>query len=149
MCIVQSLSLIPLSPCHESLRVQKTLDTPLNFLYYVETVAKGESLGEFEYLVLLAVLRLSDDAYGMRVRREIAERTQRDVTIGAVYATLDRLAAKGLITSEMSDPTPERGGRAKRSFHLTGLGIQAVNRSRQELESMLEGLAFPLPRGSR
>jgi len=112
-------------------------------------VAKGESLGEFEYLVLLAVLRLNDDAYGMRVRREIAERTQRDVTIGAVYATLERLTAKGLIRSEMSDPTPERGGRAKRSFHLTGVGIQAVNRSRQELESMLEGLAFPLPRGSR
>jgi DNA-binding PadR family transcriptional regulator len=112
-------------------------------------VAKGESLGEFEYLVLLAVLRLGDDAYGMRVRREIAERTHRDVTIGAVYATLERLAAKGLTTSEMSDPTPERGGRAKRSFHLTGVGIQAVNRSRQELESMLEGLAFPLPRGAR
>jgi len=112
-------------------------------------VAKGESLGEFEYLVLLAVLRLNDDAYGMRVRREIAERTQRDVTIGAVYATLERLTAKGLIASEMSDPTPERGGRAKRSFHLTGVGIQAVNRSRKELESMLEGLAFPLPRGSR
>jgi PadR family transcriptional regulator PadR len=93
-------------------------------------VAKGESLGEFEYLVLLAVLRLNDDAYGMRVRREIAERTQRDVTIGAVYATLERLSSKG-------------------SFHLTGAGIQAVNRSRQELENMLEGLAFPLPRGSR
>ena len=112
-------------------------------------MAKGESLGEFEYLVLLAVLRLKDDAYGMRVRREIAERTERDVTIGAVYATLERLAAKGMISAELSDPTPERGGRAKRSFHLTGAGIQAVNRSRQELENMLEGLAFPLPKGSR
>jgi PadR family transcriptional regulator PadR len=130
-------------------RKKKSLDSFRYFLWYVEIVAKGESLGEFEYLVLLAVLRLNDDAYGMRVRREIAERTQRDVTIGAVYATLERLTAKGLIASEMSDPTPERGGRAKRSFHLTGVGIQAVNRSRQELESMLEGLAFPLPRGSR
>src|ERR1700687_4727628 len=112
-------------------------------------MAKGESLGAFEYLVLLAVLRLSEDAYGMRVRREIAERTQRDVTIGAVYATLERLTAKGLISARLSDPTPERGGRAKRSFHLTGAGIQAVNCSRQELQSMLEGLSFPLPQGSR
>jgi PadR family transcriptional regulator, regulatory protein PadR len=112
-------------------------------------MAKGESLGEFEHLVLLAVLRLKEDAYGMRVRREIAERTKRDVTIGAVYATLDRLAAKDLIKAELSEPTPERGGRAKRSFHLTAAGIQAVNRSRQELESMLEGLAFPFPQGSR
>jgi PadR family transcriptional regulator, regulatory protein PadR len=95
------------------------------------------------------VLRLNDDAYGMRVRREIAERTNRDVTIGAVYATLDRLSEKGLVSSEMSEPTPARGGRAKRSFHLTGAGIQAVNRSRDEVASMMEGLAFPLPKGSR
>jgi PadR family transcriptional regulator PadR len=112
-------------------------------------MAKGDSLGEFEYLVLLAVLRLNDDAYGMRVRREIAERTNRDVTIGAVYATLDRLSEKGLVSSEMSEPTPARGGREKRSFHLTGAGIQAVNRSRDEVASMMEGLAFPLPKGSR
>jgi PadR family transcriptional regulator PadR len=112
-------------------------------------VAKGESLGEFEYLVLLAVLRLDVDAYGMRVRREIAERTGRDVTIGAVYATLDRLSAKGLISAELSDPTPERGGRAKRSFHLTGVGIEAMNRSRRELQNMLEGIAFPIPGEAR
>ena len=108
-------------------------------------MAKGELLGEFEHLVLLAVLRLAGDAYGMRVRREIADRTGRDVSIGAVYATLDRLAAKGLITSSLTDPTPERGGRAKRSFRLTGAGIDAVNRTRQELANMLEGLEFPEP----
>lgn len=112
-------------------------------------MAKGESLGEFEHLILLAVLRLGRDAYGMRVRREIADRTSRDVTIGAVYATLDRLEAKGLLKGELSDPTPERGGRAKKSFHLTGVGIAAVNRSREELNSMLDGLPFPLPRGTR
>jgi len=115
------------------------------FFYYVETVAKGEQLGEFEHLILLALLRLRDDAYGMSVRREIADRTGRDVSIGAVYATLDRLAAKGLITSFLTDPTPERGGRAKRSFRLTGAGIEAVNRARQELANMLEGLEFPAP----
>jgi PadR family transcriptional regulator PadR len=121
------------------------IDTLRDFLYYVETVAKGDLLGEFEHLVLLAVLRLSDAAYGMSVRREIAERTGRDVSIGAVYATLDRLATKGLVTSVLSDPTPERGGRAKRSFRLTGAGINAVNRTRQDLSNMLEGLEFPAP----
>ena len=110
---------------------------------------KGESLGEFEHLVLLALLRLGADAYGMRVRREIAARTGRDVTIGAVYATLDRLEAKGLIAGTLADPTPERGGRAKKSFRVTGAGIGAVNRSRQELDSMVDGLVFPLPGGSR
>jgi PadR family transcriptional regulator PadR len=110
---------------------------------------KGETLGDFEHLTLLAVLRLGENAYGMRVRREIAERTQRDVTIGAVYSTLDRLAAKGLLISELSDPTPERGGRAKRSFRLTGLGIASLNRARQELGSMLEGIEYPLPGGAQ
>lgn len=108
-------------------------------------MSKGESLGEFEHLVLLAVLRLGPDSYGMRVRREIAERTGRDVTIGAVYATLDRLAAKGLVTSALSDPTPERGGRAKRSFRLTGAGAEALNRAQQDLANMVEGLVLPHP----
>jgi PadR family transcriptional regulator PadR len=112
-------------------------------------VAKGDALGEFEHLVLLAVLRLCEDAYGMRVRREIAERTSRDVSIGAVYATLDRLAAKGLLTPSLSDPTPERGGRAKKSFRLTPAGVDAINRSRQELAGMLDGLVFPLRGGSQ
>jgi DNA-binding PadR family transcriptional regulator len=109
---------------------------------------KGEALGEFEYLVMLAVLRLGADAYGMRVRQEIATRTGRDVTIGAVYATLERLADKGLLTASMSDPTPERGGRAKRSFQLTGAGMEAANRARRDLVNMLEGLQFPLPGGT-
>ena len=123
------------------------IDASRHFLYYVETVAKGEYLGAFEHIVLLAVWRLSDGAYGMSVRREIADRTGRDVSIGAVYATLDRLAAKGLVTSALSDPTPERGGRAKRSFRLTGAGVDAVNRTRQELANMLEGLEFPATLG--
>ena len=110
---------------------------------------KGEALGEFEYLVMLAIVRLGANAYGMRVRQEIATRTGRDVTIGAVYATLDRLAEKGLLAATVGDPSPERGGRAKRSFTLTGAGMEAVNRSRQDLAKMLEGLEFPLSGGSR
>jgi PadR family transcriptional regulator, regulatory protein PadR len=112
-------------------------------------MAKGESLGEFEHLILLAVLRLDGDAYGMRVRREIAERTGRDASIGAVYSTLDRLEEKGLLSATLSGPTHERGGRAKKSFCLTGAGVDAVNRSREALSSMMDGLIFPLPGASR
>ena len=110
---------------------------------------KGEALGEFEHIVLLAVLRLRDDAYGMSVRREIHDRTGRDVAIGAVYATLERLATKGLVTTTVSDPTPQRGGRAKRSFHLTGAGVEALRRTRADLDAMLDGVVLPAPRGSR
>ena len=99
--------------------------------------------------MLLAVLRLGADAYGMRVRREISDRTGRDVSIGAVYATLERLEAKALVASEVGEPTAERGGRAKRSFRVTGSGIEAINRMQEGLLSMLEGMAFPLPRGGR
>ena len=76
-----------------------------------------ESLGEFEQAVLLAVAHL-DDAYGVTIRREIARRTERDVAIGALYTALERLERKGYLTSVMSDPTPERGGRSKRHYTL-------------------------------
>lgn len=111
-------------------------------------MSKGESLGEFEHLVLLAIVRLGEDAYGMQVRREIQACTGRDVSIGAVYATLDRMAIKGLVTSELGEATPERGGRAKRSFRLTGAGVEAINRTRRELIKMLDGVSFPLPEPS-
>ena len=101
---------------------------------------KGEGLGEFEYLVMLAVLRLGKDAYGMRVRQEIAARTGRDVTIGAVYATLERLADKGLLQASLTDPTPERGGRAKRFFRATRSGIAAVKGGLHLIQSMTAGL---------
>jgi PadR family transcriptional regulator PadR len=110
---------------------------------------KGDALGEFEHIVMLAVLRLKDDAYGMAVRREIAGRTGRDVAIGAVYATLDRLATKGLVTATVSEPTPQRGGRAKRSFRLTAAGVEALHRTRQDLDAMLDGVVLPAPGGSQ
>jgi DNA-binding PadR family transcriptional regulator len=112
-------------------------------------MAKGEALGEFEHLTLLAVFRLGEEAYGMMVRREITQRTGRDVSIGAVYATLERLAEKGLVASSLLEPTPERGGRAKRCFRLTALGVASLNRTRLELAGMLEGLSFPLPGGAK
>jgi PadR family transcriptional regulator, regulatory protein PadR len=106
---------------------------------------KGESPGEFEQVVMLAVLRLGEEAYGMRVRREIEDRTGRDVAIGAVYATLERLQSKGLVDSELGEATEERGGRAKRFFRITGEGVAALNRAREEMTRMMEGLAFPIP----
>jgi DNA-binding PadR family transcriptional regulator len=103
-------------------------------------MAKGDYLGEFEHLVLLALIRLDADAYGVTVRREIASRTGRDVSIGAVYATLDRLEQKGFVRSRVGEPTAERGGRAKRHFSITGKGVAAVNRTHAALERMVDGV---------
>ena len=101
-----------------------------------------EYLGEFEHVVLLALLRLEDHAYGVTVRQELELRTQREVSIGAVYATLDRLERKGYVTSHRGEPTPERGGRSKRLFRVTGNGVEAVSRTHRALQSMMEGLGL-------
>jgi PadR family transcriptional regulator PadR len=99
------------------------------------------SLGEFEKLTLLAVIHLRESAYGMRVRREIEERTGRDVSIGAVYTTLERLAAKGLVSSSLSDDSdPARSGRAKRFWSIEQPGIRALSESQRALCAMLRGL---------
>jgi DNA-binding PadR family transcriptional regulator len=103
-------------------------------------MAKGEFLGEFEQLVLLALIRLGDEAYGMAVRREIAVRADRDVSIGAVYATLDRLEGKGLVRSRLGAPTEERGGRARKCFTMTAAGGRALEQSQEALRQMLAGL---------
>jgi DNA-binding PadR family transcriptional regulator len=97
-------------------------------------------LGEFEHIIVLALLRLQNRAYGVTVRREIEFRTKREVSIGAVYATLDRLETKGYVTSHRGDPTPERGGRSKRFFRVTAKGMTAVNRTQRVLRSLTEGL---------
>jgi PadR family transcriptional regulator, regulatory protein PadR len=97
-------------------------------------------LGEFEHIIVLALLRLEDRAYGVTVRQEIEFRIQREVSIGAVYATLDRLETKGYVKSHHGDPTPERGGRSKRFFRVTAKGMAAVNRTQHDLQSMAEGL---------
>lgn len=102
---------------------------------------KGEFLGAFEHLVLLALLRLGNDAYGVTVRQEIEQRTGRDVAIGAIYATLDRLEGKGYIGSRVGDPTPARGGRAKRHFHVTARGVRAVNQTHEALQRLADGIA--------
>jgi len=103
-------------------------------------MADGDYLGEFEHIVMLALLRLAERAYGVTVRQEIELRTGREASIGAVYATLDRLEKKGYVKSRRGDPTPERGGRAKRFFRVTAKGAAAVNRTHRAFESMVEGL---------
>src|SRR5580692_1147319 len=101
-----------------------------------------EYLGEFEHIIVLALLRLADRAYGVTVRQEIEFRTSREVSIGAVYATLERLESKGYVKSRRGDPTPERGGRSKRFFRVTAKGMAAVNRTQRALQSMVKGLDF-------
>ncbi len=97
-------------------------------------------LGEFEQMVLLAILHLEDGAYGLAIRHELEKRTGRQVSHGAAYITLDRLEKKGLLHSELGDPTPGRGGRAKRYFHVTPVGVAALRESRKALQSLWGGL---------
>jgi PadR family transcriptional regulator PadR len=103
-------------------------------------MTKRTPLGEFEHLVLLAVMRLGTAAYAVPIREEIEERTSRRVTRGALYVTLDRLEQKGYLGSRLADPTPERGGRAKRFYELTPAGALALEQSWAALNSMRDGL---------
>jgi len=103
-------------------------------------MTKRDYLGEFEHIVVLAILRLNDRAYGVTVRQEIEARISREVSIGAIYATLDRLEGKGYVRSRLGDPTPERGGRSKRFFQVTAKGLSAVNQTHSALHSMAQGL---------
>jgi len=104
---------------------------------------EAPTLGEFEQIVLLAILRLEGNAYGFTISAEIAERTGRKPSPGALYATLDRLEGKGFLASRTGDPTPVRGGRAKRFFEVTGAGVEAVARAQRAYQSLLNGLKLP------
>lgn len=105
-------------------------------------MGKGDFLGEFEQVVLLAVARLRSEGYGVSIRREIERRTGRDVTVGSVYATLARLEEKGLLASEEGDPTPRRGGRARRHFRLLPAGVVALRTTRGMMDSLWDGVAL-------
>ena len=111
-------------------------------------MAGRDHLGEFEQIVLLAVLRLGDNAYGVPIRREIEKRTGRSLTVGALYRTFDRLEEKGYLASWFSDPIPERGGRSKRYFKVESLGMDALRESRKALAAMWEGLDGQATHGS-
>ena len=99
-------------------------------------------MGEFEQLVLLAILRRGNQAYGMEIREEIEKQTGRDVSYGAVYTTLDRLGAKSFVSHELGDPTPERGGRARKYFCVEPAGREALRDTRRSLTVMWEGVSI-------
>jgi DNA-binding PadR family transcriptional regulator len=101
---------------------------------------KDVNLGEFEQFVLLAILRLRDGAYGVTIREEIERCTGRQVAAGALYTTLTRLEDKALLRSSLGDPTPERGGRAKRFYAVTGAGRDAIAAAQRAYQSLLDGL---------
>jgi DNA-binding PadR family transcriptional regulator len=103
-------------------------------------VKKLKNLGALEQLVLMAILRVGDQAYGTRVIRELDERADRKVSPGALYATLDRLEDKGLLRSRLGDATPGRGGRRKRLLEVTEPGFAALRKDRQAWLRMAEGL---------
>ena len=99
-----------------------------------------EALGEFEHMVLLAILHLGDGVYGVPIVDEIQRRTGRTVAPAAVYITLRRLEQTGLLTSWMGDPTPERGGKSRRCVKVTRAGLQALHESRRAMDQMWRGL---------
>jgi DNA-binding PadR family transcriptional regulator len=101
------------------------------------------SLGEFEQIVLLAILRLDDSAYGVTILTEIAARTGRNPSPGALYTTLHRMEDKGLVTSRDGSSTPERGGRAKRFVSVTREGLTALANAQTAYRSLLDGLHLP------
>jgi PadR family transcriptional regulator PadR len=100
---------------------------------------RSPHLNDFELMLLLAALRL-DDAYGVQIAREVERTTGRRVLVGAAYTALDRLERQGLVASTLGDPTPERGGRAKRFFHVTSRGLDAVKDTRRALETLWSGV---------
>jgi PadR family transcriptional regulator PadR len=104
-------------------------------------------LTDFELMVMLAVLRVRDDAYGVPIAREIEQTAGRTVTLAAVYLALDRLRHNGLVTWRLGDPTPERGGRAKKFFSITPSGLRAIRRTQRAFMALWSGI--PELRGTR
>lgn len=102
-------------------------------------------LGEFELMVILAVVYLAEDAYGVPIVRELEKRRGSEVAVGSVYAALERLEKKRLVVSRWGDPTPERGGKARRYFAVTKQGLRTIRETRK----VLSGLWSDLPEGER
>ena len=103
-------------------------------------MARGAYLGEFELMVLLALIRLGDDAYGVPICHEIEKRSGREAALGSVYAALERLEGKGFVTSRVGDSTAVRGGRAKRYFRITAQGLREVRQTQRTLVNLWRGL---------
>jgi DNA-binding PadR family transcriptional regulator len=110
------------------------------FFRIVEQMPRGAYPGEFELMVLLALIRLGDEAYGVPICHEIEKRTGREAAIGSVYASLERLEKKGLVASRLGEATAVRGGRAKRYFRVTAHGVREVRQTQRALMSLWRGL---------
>jgi PadR family transcriptional regulator, regulatory protein PadR len=113
-------------------------------MFYTVGIMTTRSIGEFELAVLLCVGLLGDDAYGVSVRGAVSKRLGRDCSIGAVYTTLQRLENKGFVQSWTSDPTPVRGGRAKRCFALTAAGHHAIRQAQATARRLWSGAGLKL-----
>ncbi len=112
---------------------------PLN--YYTAVVMKTDRLlGGFENILLLVILRLDDRAYGAAIRQELLSQAKKDVAVGAIYTGLDRLEQKGFVKSWTGEPTPERGGRAKKFYRLTAKGKRALNETHRAIRRLSIGL---------
>ena len=115
-----------------------------HFACNVYTVDIMDSIGPFEQAVLVALVRLREDAYGRAILNEVKERLDREVSAGAVYATLERLETKGLASSKLAAGTAIRGGRARRYFSVTGAGVRALNDAKTATDMLWHGLTWPL-----
>ena len=107
-------------------------------------MTRSSYLGEFEQLVLLAVLQLDEQAHGMEIRAEIERHAERRVTRGALYTTLERLESKGFLDWKVEDSTPARGGLPRRCFHVTPAGLDALRASRRAVANLSRGLGRAL-----
>ena len=97
-------------------------------------------LSDFELIVLLVLLRLGDGAYGVPIAQEMQEQTKREAKLGSIYASLERMEKKGLVVSELGEPTKERGGRAKRYFHVTKQGMRQIRETQRTLTRLWKGV---------
>jgi PadR family transcriptional regulator PadR len=104
----------------------------------------ADVLGAFEQAVLLAVVRLRDEAYGRAILKEVQARLERDIAAGAVHATLERLEHRGLLSSRLGAGTPVRAGRARRYYRLQPAGMTALNNARRAVDNIWRGLKWPL-----
>lgn len=128
-----------------SYKVVKIIERGSEFIYIVGKKEGGMAqkfLGEFEQMVLLALLKLGDQAYGASIRQLLDQQVGRDVALGALYSTLERLEKKAMVTSRMGEATPQRGGRPKRYFDVTAKGVQALKEVRQAMNTLWQDVSI-------
>jgi PadR family transcriptional regulator PadR len=133
------LNLFALKKGRPAQSIYKSLDREY-FFAIIELMTERSYLGEFELMLLLAVIHLGEEAYGVPISRELEKQRGRDVSVGSVYAALERLEGKGLVVSSLGDPTPERGGKAKRFFRITKEGLRQVRETRRVLTRMWQAI---------